>query len=81
MAPPNAHEDAAADQPPEGRSEPTQKGEAREHRGAKEEDPAPAEDVGQPPPGDDQDAEDQRVAVDHPLDVGDVGPEVPLDLG
>ena len=60
-------------------------GEAAEHarrprrwRPPKEDAP-PAEHVGQAAAGDDEHAEDQGVAVDHPLHGGDVGAEVGLD--
>ena len=55
------------------RREAAQQGEQREDRRSREEDPATAEHVGQPPAGDDQHPEDQRVGVDHPLDRRDVG--------
>ena len=53
----------------------------REDRGADHEHRAPAEHVGEPAAGDDQDAEHHGVAVDHPLRRGEVDAEFRLDRG
>ena len=51
----------------------------REHHDADEEDRAAAEDVAEPPAGDEQDAEGERVGVDRPLEPRDRRVEVALD--
>ncbi len=48
---------------------------------AGDEDAPASEHVGQPPAGDDEDAEDHGVSVDDPLHGGDVGVEIVLDGG
>ena len=79
--PADAHQPPADDQPEIVGGEGSQDGEESEDPRSEEEDQPPAEHVGQPPAGHDQHAEDQRVDVDHPLDAGDVGVEVLLDVG
>jgi len=58
---------AAADQPRLALREPDEGARRGEHSDADKKDLAPAKDVAEPPAGDEQDAEDQRVGVDGPL--------------
>ena len=55
--------------------------EEREDRRAEKEDLAPSEHVSEPAAGDDQDAENQGIAIDDPLHRGDVGAELDFHGG
>ena len=52
-----------------------------EERRTDHEDPAAAVEVGQRPGGEQQRGQAQRVGVDHPLQVGEAGVELVLDVG
>ena len=75
----DSHSDAHRDQLLSVLGEASKQREAGEDRGADEEDPAPAEHVGQASAGDEHHAEGERVGVDRPLDRADVDVEVLLD--
>ncbi len=77
-APPTPHQDPGRDQPGLGLGGAAERRHRGEDRGAEEEGPAAPEHVGEAAAGDDQDAEGQRVGVDHPLHRVDVGVEVLL---
>ena len=75
----DAHQRARGEQHGDVRRDPADEREDGEDHRPEEEDPSPAEHVGETSAGDDEDAEDEGIAVDDPLDRGDVGVELALD--